>query len=742
MYPNKPVQPFILQNRSDSLLSQSTKNSTHHLPTSLTPAFPTSPNFTGSSSTSYSTGLYGKTENTTNNWNPIPASLPSTFNQTTNTVNRFDQACSKPSLTHPAAQMSQELPNQSSYISTAKPSSDPPSPHSRYLSQQSSSDLPTVTSLSTSGTVSVPHSTQAQIHKPNTNSELQQPSFSQNQMHPNTLNYSTGNVVLPAPIANDQNNSSNPPSSYSQPQLQSQIDTPSLLTTSENKIDPDSILDQNPGLSLSSLTLGKPPEGVTPKITTTLWEDEGTLCFQVEVKGVCVARREDNNMINGTKLLNIVGMSRGRRDGILKAERKRHVVKVGAMHFKGVWIPYERAVTFAYKEKIIDLLYPLFIADIKLLLYHSTNYARTALIMSAAIRKRKENQQKQQERQEMLRKKQEQDQHIAQLQPHAQFSGLPISAPPPPPHPHSYYNPYSSGNILSVDPYQRQQHIPQPSYLFAGPPVTVGSGISPNQQPLQQFQSSASSQIISPGTYPNYYYPQQQQQQPLSNAIGGSHYGTLMHPPLPPPPPSSSSTSSSSTAAANTPLQQQQQPTQGPHLTPVTVPVKSPLAINQTPTYPSHSTVGYPSQPSHQYNIHISRNNSEGGTNDLRLESPITVNSGPNSGGPNAPLYHLQYLPTISASSTSQTYLAPIGTAPIHMGTSQVNLQPTTSANPAQPGAAGQQPSVNTDGTPPMRAENENSNSGTGNEYITRSHGTENGVQNSRSLQYSSSAAY
>jgi hypothetical protein len=42
-------------------------------------------------------------------------------------------------------------------------------------------------------------------------------------------------------------------------------------------------------------------------------------------------------MINGTKLLNVVGMSRGKRDGILKNEKGRVVVKVGAMHLKGVW---------------------------------------------------------------------------------------------------------------------------------------------------------------------------------------------------------------------------------------------------------------------------------------------------------------------------------------------------------------------------------------------------------------------
>lgn len=29
-----------------------------------------------------------------------------------------------------------------------------------------------------------------------------------------------------------------------------------------------------------------------PKITTNVWEDEGTLCFQVDAKGICVARRQ------------------------------------------------------------------------------------------------------------------------------------------------------------------------------------------------------------------------------------------------------------------------------------------------------------------------------------------------------------------------------------------------------------------------------------------------------------------
>ncbi|RKF73710.1 Cell pattern formation-associated protein STUA [Golovinomyces cichoracearum] len=132
------------------------------------------------------------------------------------------------------------------------------------------------------------------------------------------------------------------------------------------------------------------PPGVKPKVTATLWEDEGSLCFQVEAKGVCVARREDNHMINGTKLLNVAGMTRGRRDGILKSEKLRHVVKIGPMHLKGVWIPFERALEFANKEKITELLYPLFVHNIGALLYHPTNSNRTNSVIAASERRKQE----------------------------------------------------------------------------------------------------------------------------------------------------------------------------------------------------------------------------------------------------------------------------------------------------------------------------------------------------------------
>ena len=34
------------------------------------------------------------------------------------------------------------------------------------------------------------------------------------------------------------------------------------------------------------------PPGMKPRVTATLWEDEGSMCFQVEAKGICVARRD------------------------------------------------------------------------------------------------------------------------------------------------------------------------------------------------------------------------------------------------------------------------------------------------------------------------------------------------------------------------------------------------------------------------------------------------------------------
>lgn len=106
-------------------------------------------------------------------------------------------------------------------------------------------------------------------------------------------------------------------------------------------------------------------ELLKPKICTTFWEDAGTTCFQIRHEGILVSRREDNNYINGTKLLNVIGMTRGKRDGILKTEKKKDVVKVGLINLKGVWIPFERAYELARNEGVDAVLHPLFVGDIR-----------------------------------------------------------------------------------------------------------------------------------------------------------------------------------------------------------------------------------------------------------------------------------------------------------------------------------------------------------------------------------------
>lgn len=102
-----------------------------------------------------------------------------------------------------------------------------------------------------------------------------------------------------------------------------------------------------------------------PRIATTFWENENTICYQVEYNKIVVSRRQDSNYVNATKLLNATGISRGKRDGILKAEKTKEVVKVGSMKLKGVWLPFERAAEFARNEGFDELLYPLFVKDIK-----------------------------------------------------------------------------------------------------------------------------------------------------------------------------------------------------------------------------------------------------------------------------------------------------------------------------------------------------------------------------------------
>jgi protein SOK2 len=56
-------------------------------------------------------------------------------------------------------------------------------------------------------------------------------------------------------------------------------------------------------------------------------------------------------------------------------------------------IPFDRALDFANKEKITELLYPLFVHNIGALLYHPTNQARQSIGNAAMAARRPDQQQ-------------------------------------------------------------------------------------------------------------------------------------------------------------------------------------------------------------------------------------------------------------------------------------------------------------------------------------------------------------
>lgn len=97
----------------------------------------------------------------------------------------------------------------------------------------------------------------------------------------------------------------------------------------------------------------------------------GTLAVHIDRPGA------DNDMINATKLLNVAGIGCHTSDGILESEKVRHIAKVGPMRLRGVWIPLARALHFANKEKITELLYPLFVHKTNASLYTYHIEART-----------------------------------------------------------------------------------------------------------------------------------------------------------------------------------------------------------------------------------------------------------------------------------------------------------------------------------------------------------------------------
>lgn len=69
-----------------------------------------------------------------------------------------------------------------------------------------------------------------------------------------------------------------------------QSTSPSLL---QSRYNPSNHLYQPYSRSTSLPRTNKLP--TRPRLTTTLWEDESTMCYQVDSRGICVARRQGNN---------------------------------------------------------------------------------------------------------------------------------------------------------------------------------------------------------------------------------------------------------------------------------------------------------------------------------------------------------------------------------------------------------------------------------------------------------------
>ena len=77
-------------------------------------------------------------------------------------------------------------------------------------------------------------------------------------------------------------------------------------------------------------------------------------------------------MINATKLLGIIA-KRSRRTHILRKEWVKHVVRLGPKSCLGTWIPFQRALAIAKENEITEVLYPIFVHNIRALLQHPIN---------------------------------------------------------------------------------------------------------------------------------------------------------------------------------------------------------------------------------------------------------------------------------------------------------------------------------------------------------------------------------
>lgn len=125
--------------------------------------------------------------------------------------------------------------------------------------------------------------------------------------------------------------------------------------------------------------------------------------------------------------------------------------------FHLVRIPFDRALDFANKEKITEMLYPLFVHNIGALLYHPTNSNRTNAAMAAAERRK-------------LVDNSKQPQGVL---------GPPGSQPPSLHHHHSMTNPIGSHitSPHSIAPHPGSRPNLDRAHTFPTPPTSASSGV-------------------------------------------------------------------------------------------------------------------------------------------------------------------------------------------------------------------------------------------------------------------------
>ncbi len=125
-------------------------------------------------------------------------------------------------------------------------------------------------------------------------------------------------------------------------------------------------------------------------------------------------------------------------------------------------IPFERALDFANKEKITEILYPLFVHNIGALLYHPTNSIRTNAVMAAAERRK-----------------------IVDVPKQPQgLLGPPGSQHPSLHHHHSMSTPVGShiSPPHSIAPHPGSRPVLDRAHTFPTPPTSASSGVGMGNQ--------------------------------------------------------------------------------------------------------------------------------------------------------------------------------------------------------------------------------------------------------------------